>query len=300
MNGIHFLPIDELEVGGGNAPVVENYLSGSSVLTASRGATRIREWIQPDVPLDALVVNKASRILFVNFHGATNRETTDLPRFERLRTLLEYDVSSMFLTDPGLYLDPKIQLTWYTGWSQVHLPKYMARLIRRVSKEIGVSRIILSGSSGGGFAALQTSRFIPESLCVPFNAQTDITSYRVGESTGVRNLYFKTVWPELWQAFEQTDKPDDWDWVRLIGDRISNIVAYSKPVENRVHIVQNEQEPHYKEHFLPFVAAAQEAGNSITFETNLEGPIHNPPRTPTFARVFESVVEQELANIARE
>jgi len=242
--------------------------------------------------LDALVVNRSSDVMVVALHGATDRAKTTLPRFEWLRTLLDFNVSCVFFSDPALHLSERIQLAWYTGWDGVDCHAEIANETRRIASFLGVERVVFTGASGGGFAALQSSALVDESLVLAFNAQTDIPGYRVnGQSWGVQRTYLQYVWPKIWASFEEPQEFMTGEWRKEVGDRISAVERYSVPRRNHVHIVQNADEFHYGDHFLPFLRAARTAGNDVVAHTNNEGALHNPPRLTTFQRHLRSVLE---------
>ena len=285
------IPVDDLELGGANAPVNE-----FERLTAPLplGAARLQTHLVGDLPLDALVVNRATDELVVSFHGALNREATALPRFERLRMILGHDVSCLFFGDPTLHLSPRIQLSWYTGTADVDAHAELASRAQQVAQSVGASRIIFTGSSGGGFAALQVSSLVPGSVAVAFNAQTDIAAYRVnGVSWGVQREYVQTVWPAVWARLDPATVVENGHWVDQIDDRISAVRRYASARGNRVYLVQNEEEFHHEDHFLPFLEAARAAGNEIIASTNREGTLHNPPRAETFNAKLTEVLLRE-------
>lgn len=100
--------------------------------------------------LRVMVVNKASEVLVVALHGATNRAKKELPRFEWFRTLRGEAVSSMYVSDPLLEADPTLELAWYVGRFSYDLHASLAGLIERTAKSVGARRVVILGSSGGG------------------------------------------------------------------------------------------------------------------------------------------------------
>src|SRR5699024_11543443 len=105
-------------------------------------------------PLKALLVNKASEVLVVAFHGATSRAKKELPRFEWFRSLRDQEVSSLYFSDPLLETDPTLELAWFTGRFDFDLHSELARLTKVAAQAVNARRVIFLGSSGGGFAAL--------------------------------------------------------------------------------------------------------------------------------------------------
>lgn len=290
---MHTIPIEELELGGLNAPVndFDELVSGA---VPNGHATRLQKTLDEGIPLDALVVARGTSALVVSLHGAIDRATTRLPRFERLRMLLEHNVSLVCFGDPTLQLSEGIPLAWYTGWRGLDVHAEIAYRLKRIAEMLGASKIILTGSSGGGFAALQISSFIEGSVALAFNAQTSIAEYRVdGVAWGVQRGYVQTVWDDIWQKLDPPGRVEDGAWVEGIEDRVSAVKRYSSKVANRTYIVQNEEEFHYREHFLPFLAAALAAGNDVLPSTNREGTRHNPPHAQTFHTELSRVLELE-------
>lgn len=283
------ISIDDLEVGGGNAPI--NPFEDLAP-TPPWSASRLQRALPGGPPLEALVVNRGTSTVIVALHGATDRSKTVLPRFEWLRSLLDYEVSSVYFSDPALHLSPRLMLAWYTGWAEADVHAEIATWSARIAEVIGARRLIFMGASGGGFAALQTSGLLPGSEALAFNAQTDIARYRVnGEFWGVQRDYIATVWPEVWSGFATEESFKDGAWAHAIGDRVSAVQRYSTNRRNRVHLVQNEEEFHHEDHFLPFLHAARGAGNEVIPSTNREGSMHNPPRAVTFHKHMRAVLD---------
>ncbi len=92
--------------------------------------------------LDSLFVNKRSDVLVVSMHGAIQRATIRLPRFERLRTFLRTDYSSIYFGDPSLYLGEKFSLSWFTGWHGTNVPHIIADCVQKAAYASNASKII--------------------------------------------------------------------------------------------------------------------------------------------------------------
>lgn len=194
------IQLSELEKDGLNAPRVSLDRVAEFPETQSLGATQYQHKYSEGPKLDALLVNKGSDTLVVSLHGALNRQRFTLPRYERLRTLTAYSVSSMYFTDPTLYLDDQLQLGWYTGWKGQDVQSHIAEWIIAAQKAVSASKVIISGSSGGGFGALQISSKIPGSLAVVFNPSVYIRGYLNNGEKGAHateRKYVTSVHPEL-------------------------------------------------------------------------------------------------------
>lgn len=245
--------------------------------------------------LHALLINKSSDTLVVSFHGAVDRNSTRLPRFERLKSLKERDHSSMFIADPTLYLDKGLSLSWYAGWQQVDVQRLIAKWIVNVVEQLNIRNLILSGSSGGGFTALQVASFIPNSVALAFNAQTDISAYLVdGESPAARKNFIRVSRPDLWAEMNAEErKLGVVDWKGGFDSRYAPVERYKAPVENYVYLVQNEEEFHFQDHYLPFMETLRTYQEIGTFRTAItrEGPRHNPPLMANFTEHLDKSIE---------
>lgn len=282
------MSLSQIPSGGIDVPVSEVEPSQPSFI-AEEGALRYRAKLSDVADLDALLVNKGADTLVVSLHGALQRKHYQLPRFERLATLLEEPVNSMFFSDPSLCLNSRLELAWFTGWEGLNLHELMARWISEAASSIGASRIVISGSSGGGFAALQTATYIPDSLALVFNPQTRLDNYYVKgdpQRTSAQADYLKTVYPQLCGKIDGLPCA----WGEKVGDKASAQTVYSKPVANRVHYWTSKNDFHHEQHYLPFIAACKDGKNLPRVKTfeYVDRPGHRPPNQEVFRRALSS------------
>ncbi|WP_145000700.1 hypothetical protein [Kocuria rhizophila] len=287
------IPPEDLEVGGTNAPVHSCTLTPDFAASRVEGAARYRHTLEGGRHLDALVVNKSSDVLVVTFHGAVDRAKTDIPRFERLRSMSKFPVSAMYIVDPTLWMDERMQLSWYVGWEGFDAQRVIADWALRAARAVGATRIVFSGASGGGFAALQVSALVPRSLALAFNAQTSIHRYRVNGLPWAQQHLMRVVWPELAPDGVQAVNFDE-DWTAQLDDRMSALRRYSQPLENYATFVINRNEDHYEGHYWPWLAAAAR-GNNLGRIQGIEydgSKIHNPPTTEVFDRGITGALDR--------
>ena len=117
-------------------------------------------------------------ILTVLFQGAVDRAKMRLPIFLRWRYQLELGLGpTLAVADPTLDLSGSMRLGWYLGTEHDELTPQIATAIRRTAEALGVRRIVLAGSSGGGFAALQVGALLPEAVVFAMSPQTDLRQY---------------------------------------------------------------------------------------------------------------------------
>lgn len=244
--------------------------------------------------LDSLFINKNSEYLIVSCHGALPRKTTVLPRFERLRTFLDTDYSSIYFGDPTLHLSEQLGLGWYTGWLELDLYPILAEWVQRAADASGASKIIFVGSSGGGFASLQISAHIPRSLAVPLNPQSAISKYQPQGSLGYSRNYVKNVMPHLTPEGGVKLITAEVDWSEPLGARASAITRYQSETANYVLYAQNLNDvSHRTDHYDPFRRATENGPNKERIHYYLyEGQhTHTSPKPD----VFQSIMTEAIA-----
>lgn len=244
------------------------------------GGARYQELTPDNKILDSLLVTRKSDTLIVSFHGALDRKKFQLPRFERLATLLRTPFSLLFLTDPGLHYNPTVQLTWYSGPPAVDYFQILARKIREAIQTTKSENVLLSGSSGGGFAALQIAPLVENSAVLAFNPQTSIHDYVIPPHSSIwaQRNYLDAIAPEL--KPESIDAILEHDWTLQLGDRLSSLRRYKWAQKTRVFYATNLNDWHHEAHYLPF---SEVIPNHLltTYVYKQEGD-HQPPTDDYF------------------
>lgn len=258
------------------------------------GITKHRADVGRDCTLDSLFVNKRSDVLVVSMHGAIQRATINLPRFERLRSFLRTEYSSIFFGDPKLYLGEKLSLSWFTGWHETNAPHVMGDWVQKAAWASGASKVAFMGSTGGGFASAQILSEAPRSAAVVFSPQAVISAYRPNGSRGYGRGFIRNIMPE--QAPEEglAALDAETDWAAPMRDRGSMIVRYSRPAPNRLLFVQNDHDQsRWNDYYTPFREATEGAVNEdrvrYTIYTGPDG--HSAPPGDVFDAALVEALE---------
>ncbi|MGP9639910.1 ATP-grasp domain-containing protein [Halomonas sp. AOP42-A1-14] len=148
-------------------------------------------------PLHFLIDNLESDndYILIGFSGAvTERKRKKAPFFSFLNIAREIKIGLISIADSSLSLSKDLSLAWYLGnHINTQLAETLASILDSVVKRTG-KKLILSGGSGGGFAALNIHAKMEEkhmAKCFVWNPQTDITHYK--ESAVFQ--YFNTCYP---------------------------------------------------------------------------------------------------------
>lgn len=230
--------------------------------------------IQPDdswLPLQGLWLPLPGRTesLLVSLHGAIDRARTNLPRFERVRSLEGVDAHRLYLADPTLALNENIRIGWYLGTREDDVTVRYGALIRCVANAVSAKQIIITGTSGGGFAAMALTPRVPRSLALAFSPQSNVG--RFGEQWS--DTLMKYAFDGLEYSALEGASPHRTDIAAL----------YKTDPRGRVWYVQNSgDDSHVRDHEQPLKGAVDER---ITFVSEFHAAGHTPP-TPERVRAW--------------
>ena len=155
--------------------------------------TRTRIIVQSSssaLPLDILYIPRASRRLLVGFHGAEDRRTLKMPKFQFVSSFLTREESLLFVSDSTLLNGPKINIGWLAGNSELHLGAVVAQAINELVGKMDYKQTVLVGHSAGGFAAILVGARVPNSRAVSINGQSVVTRYEPWTVKNLRNEAF--------------------------------------------------------------------------------------------------------------
>lgn len=242
---------------------------------------RIRHDVVEDGFLDLqslLIRRPGSDVLVVHLHGSIERQHYELPRFERLSSLQEVDANLLLLADPTLLLDDQLRIGWYLGREGEDATARLAALVRRVAAQLGVARIVLAGSSAGGFGAIALAPRIPGALAVAFSPQVHVR--RFGEE-----------WAERLRsaAFPSRERFEDLELDPGTRARVDLAALYDEVPGGRVWYVQNSGDvDHVALQRDPFEAAVDDR---VTFVDEFHCAGHNPPTRTRVRAWIERALE---------
>jgi hypothetical protein len=182
--------------------------------------------------------------LFVMLSNRINRSLHSLPAFSRWTWAQQkkFPGHVLCVADPTLELHEDLGLGWYLGTAEHDASEDLAMFIRRFAEGLGISedKIVIWGSSGGGFSALALASCIESSTAVAINAQTNIFAYESAtDIEKVRRYCFggKPI-TEIQEQY---------------GSRIDMAQAWGNNRTSRAIILQNTLDAHhYACHFTPF------------------------------------------------
>jgi hypothetical protein len=275
--------------GRHDAPVIRWNTAGQF---DARHAGRVHHVVEPgegqDYPLRCLIQSNASDTLLVVSHGALPREKYSLPRFEWLASLGNRAENLMFLADTALEPFDDLELAWFTGSAKDDLSSRYAELVSRTAMQLGATKVLFMGGSGGGFASLALASKTPGSRALVFNPQTNIRRY-----------WAKSVRQYVGRLFPEFDSANA---LGTLGVRtnLATRLATETAADHQVLYVQNDDDGHHLEnHLRPFAASrGMEPRSGVSDDGNTRLVVehfatgHNMP----YRAVLNPFVNLALAN----
>lgn len=192
-------------------------------------------------PLDFYWDYRGSDRTLAFFHASLAQTVARLPVFLGLSVSADVTANRLFVADPAHYASDDVVIGWFLGTSRwVNYQKLLIDLLAVVQARHGRERMALFGPSAGGYASLFYSSFLPGSIAIPVNPQTDLGLRSDAE---IRPLC-KHAWDldvTLYDPFRHVPAVKE-----LLG-------IYSRPTSNHVLYVQNNQDrSHVQLHMDPF------------------------------------------------
>lgn len=216
-------------------------------------------------PIDFEYHDRGYPTTAVFFHAAIGPTIVNLPLFLGKGFSDKSPVNRLFVSDPTLYVDERLRLAWYAGSSeQPGLQDALSAIFHKIA---GSRRVLYSGASGGGFAALLYSAKHSGSLAMPVNPQTIIRNYPAPLVCEWTNF--------AWGL--NNERSRDIVMPPVVTELLS---LYSKPRKNHVIYIQNTGDSsHMEKHWIPFKEALHPE-NSLTPMLAFAGNGHvAPPNT---------------------
>ncbi|MFZ3452656.1 DUF6270 domain-containing protein [Arthrobacter sp. 7Tela_A1] len=269
-----------------------------NVRRAGRTEHRIapRKAIGEKFPARFLLQNTGSDTLLVVSHGALPRAKYKVPRFEFLSTLEARTENLLFLADGALESNAGLELAWFTGDSHDDLTQRFSSIVRLVSEQLGVKKILFIGGSGGGFASVNLAAATPGSRALVFNPQTAIRRYWAKSVSA----YQKTLFPEMASPLQLDE----------LGKRVSLVtrIAAERPTTYQIIYVQNDDDAfHVENHLKPFARVlgmgpetATSSDGNVQFVVERFASGHNMPYREVLNGFIDYALENWGDNLPRE
>lgn len=228
-------------------------------------------------PIDLQIDAKISKPLVVVLHGRKAPEVK-LPYLSGAGITSNLDVSRLSISDPSLYADPSLLISWFIGSSkQPKLQSNLKNIVSAVANALGSTRIIFVGGSAGGFASLVLSHDMEDSIALVWNPQTDFQKYYKGSVKS----YLNGCWPEGAASIPKS----------VVTSAVD--LYSSSPGNNLVLYMQEESDTHHiDEHLRPFEERVGPDSNILFYKAHW-GSGHAPAPKSLINEVLSACLEDE-------
>lgn len=211
--------------------------------------------------------DRGTGVLLVSFHGAVSRTESPLrPRYGYHSELRGRGESYIAVSDPTLNLDDRITLGWYVGTEDRDVHVEIADVVRLEAISMGASRVVLIGSSGGGFAAMAVAAKLPGSAVVAISP-----SLEVNRVTPAHTSNFLAAAFPAYSSYE--------DLRAAHPTRVSMDAAYATHPDVNLFLIQNSgDESRMNGSYKPFIR--DHAGHGcyrFALEHHGDGHVAPPP-----------------------
>lgn len=188
--------------------------------------------------------NDMKKYILVFFNGAMTRENhTETPRFNRWSWGAKCKFPVICVSDPAVSPSSGLHIDWYVGRrNDWELEKVWATLHQIRASIAPEAEFIVMGSSGGGFAALQSTMLGHAKQCFCINPQIELWRFQS------QACYFRAL--QYYTGKDGGEIPAE-DLYRF------SVIEAGKSRAHRgatIYYAQNIADvPHYKDHFVPFM-----------------------------------------------
>lgn len=170
-----------------------------------------------------------AKALIVLFHGAMNRDVRTYPSYLNYRSRIYPHAHQISIADTSLSLDESLTNGWFAGSTDTPLQELLPKFLRELERALKIDRLIFSGSSGGGFAALYYSWHFPSSVAVSTVPQTNINAYYKRRRDSYLEAAWKTTLPHLPEHLCT-------DLREIYGREMKNTVIYLQSTLDHYHV----------------------------------------------------------------
>lgn len=226
------------------------------------------------------VGKKGNRTLIVRFNGAIDRSKVSLPYFAGFTSLSSRDESLLVFSDPAFDMNQDLTLGWYLGETPDGTLVYdwINRVIDEYVDKWRIEKVVLFGTSGGGYTSLQVGLRRNGARIVPINPQTVLANYFEQFYVRGRDSAF-----EDGKAAERR-YPESFDTRLLLNQNSSEAI---------IHYVDNAKgdKHHHRFHYLPFAEAAERCNKSMKYiEVDL-GNGHKSIDSDQVHKLLDEIIE---------
>lgn len=203
--------------------------------------------------VDLLVKDRESDVTLIFFHASVTKRST-YPVLVGDGMAKAAGANLISISDPILAYTDELRLGWFLGVKPIgSFPEFLKPLLLHAVDGLGTKRVIIAGSSGGGYAAINFSRFFKGAAVLCINPRLHL-----GARPAPRLADFMV------HAYKASGRTQ---YARLKSTYVTEDLATYFPdgLANQVGLLQNSGDiDYYEGQFTPFVEALRPEKNLWT------------------------------------
>lgn len=192
--------------------------------------------------IDVLVKDNGADTTLVFFHASVTEAST-FPVLAGAGLASATGVNLIAISDPVLAYTEKVRLGWHIGVRTIgSFARYGTPVIQHILGQLGSTRTVLAGSSGGGYAAMNFGQFFPGSIILCINPRLHLGAR---PKANVASFVTNAFRVEGRTAFSRVYR-------QYITENVADF--YPSGLTSDVAILQNDEDVDYFEgQLVPFV-----------------------------------------------
>lgn len=214
-----------------------------------------------------IFIKKGSQQLVFFGQGAVDK-TKPQPNFQRISWCDDLEETIIISTDPEVN-NTHLSLAWFQIRGTTNYFYRFSIVLKHLMHKLECDSTppIFYGSSAGGFTSLMMSSYFKDSWAVVNNPQTDWTKFHISKVTDVLDSVYNGC------NIDTYKKNNAYKYSPIALYKANNRVPNIIFIQNRMDVL------HYKQHYIPFIAAISELKSDsrlITYVYCNEKDGHNP------------------------
>lgn len=232
--------------------------------------------------IDLLIKDRGSPTTLIFFHASVTKKST-FPVLVGDGMAKAAHANLISISDPVLAYTDKVRLGWFLGVKPLgSFPAYAEQVLHHAVRGLHTKRVVLGGSSGGGYAAVNFSRFFREAAVLCINPRLNLGARPMPELSDFLVHAYKAAGRTQYSRLKQTYVVED------------SADLFPDGIINHIGILQNSGDTDYLEgQCLPFV---ERFSSDPKLWTRLDdiGDGHVPYPKDILESIFSNLSDPEL------
>ena len=218
--------------------------------------------------------DRGQPVTIVTFSAAMSQSMPEYPIFSGRELTAGLETNWLAFSDTANGGENSLPTFWHLGTEKVNALEFIPKIIEHAVMSGAGRHLLFFGSSAGGFAALNFSRFFPGSAALVLNPRVNILNE-----------------PKLLPKYAPIAYPNA--TLQELNETLPLNLAkiYSQPQGNYIVYLQNMQDPNYSRHHYAHFKKATDGRADVQFVIDNWGKGHVTPPRCAYMQPLQSMVD---------